>query len=290
MTKRNRKTLSSYFTNGALPKEENFSDLIESMVNIVDDGFDKSPQNGMKIAQLESSSKLISFYEEITVKAPVWSIAFSAQKQSAQTGGGQNLNFYLGQQNASGMTLAAGPARDSGNGDNTETREIRVGINNESPRQALDVNGVIAANGRIGREGKIRADGEWHPILSKLDGCQAFEVTAGVGKPSSGRYALMHAFAVNVFNSKKANITYHQAHYLSKCDQIDLRWVGDMHDYALEMRTRCSYEDQKKNGKDSQKDDKDHPRKAKEIYVRYYLTQLWFDPFMAGSTDSADAD
>lgn len=284
MTKRNRKTLASYFTNGALPKEENFSDLIESTVNIVDDGFDKSPQDGMKIAQLENSSKLISFYEEITVKTPVWSIAFSDPGHDVQTGGNKNLNFYLGRQNSAGFTLAAGAARDDGGGDG-EAREVRVGINNDAPRQALDVNGVVASNGRIGREGKIRADGEWHPILSKLDGCQAFEIMAGVGKPSSGRYALMHAFALNTFNSKKANITYHQAHYLSKCDQIDLRWVGEMHNYSLEMRTRCSYEDPRKNGKDT--DDNASPKKTKEIYVRYYLTQLWFDPFM---TDSDNAD
>ncbi len=288
MTKRNRKTLSSYFKNGALPKEENFGDLIESMVNIVDDGFDKSPQDGMKIAQLENSSKLVSFYDEITVKTPVWSMAFSEPKHDKLASGDKNLSFYLGHQNIAGVTLAGGAPKDSvGQSDNANTREIRVGINNDSPQQALDVNGVIAANGRIGRQGKIRADGNWHPIIAKLDGCQAFEIMAGVGKPSSGRYALMHAFALNTFNSKKANITYHQAHFLSKCDQIDLRWVGEMHDYSLEMRTRCSYEEQKKESKDPQKDDKDHAKKAKEIYVRYYVTQLWFDPMM---NDSGNAD
>lgn len=289
MTKRNRKTLASYFTNGALPKEENFSDLVESMVNIVDDGFDKSPQDGMKIAQLENSSKLISFYEEITVKTPVWSIAFSDPKQGAAATSDKNLNFYIGQQNAPGMTLAVGDVwkggNNSGTGDSVE-RKIRVGINNDAPRHELDVNGVIAANGRMGREGKIRADGEWHPVTSELQGCQAFEVMAGVGKPNSGRYALMHAFALSVFNSKKSSITYHQAHYLSKCDQIDLRWVGAMNNYWLEMRTRCSYEDPKKGENGAQKDDKDHAKKAKEIYVRYYLTKLWFDSKMDGSDDA----
>lgn len=288
MTKRNRKTLTSYFKNGALPKEENFSDLIESMVNVVDDGFDKSPQDGMKIAQLENSSKLISFYDEITVKTPVWSMAFSEPKPGKEAKNKKNLNFYFGPQNAPGVTLDGGADKDGdGSDDNVDGRKIRVGINNDSPQQALDVNGVIAANGRIGREGKIRANGEWQPILTKLDGCQAFEIMAGVGKPSSGRYALMHAFALNTFNSKKANITYHQAHYMSKCDQIDLRWVGEMHDYSLEMRTRCSYEVTKDESRDSSKDDKDPPKKRKEIYVRYYVTQLWFDPFMAGS-DNAD--
>jgi hypothetical protein len=96
---------------------------------------------------------------------------------------------------------------------------------------------------------------------------------AGVGKPHSGRYALMHAFALNTFNSKKGSITYHQARFLSRCDQIDLRWVGATHDYSLEMRTRCSYEE----------------GAQEKVFVRYYVTQLWFDPFMAGSGDEDQA-
>ena len=41
MTKRNRKTLSDNFADGSLPTQDAFGDLIDSMVNIVDDGFDK---------------------------------------------------------------------------------------------------------------------------------------------------------------------------------------------------------------------------------------------------------
>lgn len=266
MTKRNRKTLSAYFADGQLPTQEAFGDLIDSVVNIVDDGFDKSPEEGMKVAQLDNSSKLVSFYDEITVRAPLWSIAFSVSGYGGGTESNKNLNFFYGGNKATGLTLASAPESAAGP-DKAPEGKIRVGINKNAPEHELDVDGVVAADGRTGRAGKneVRADGKWYPIITGLDGCQAFEIMAGVGKPHSGRYALLHAYALNTFNSKKGNITYHQAHFSSRCDQIELRWVGGTHDYSLEMRVRCSYE---QNAKE-------------EICIRYYVTQLWFDPFMA---------
>jgi len=267
MTRRNRKTLADNFSDGKLPNQEAFGDLIDSMVNIVDEGFDKSAQDGMKIAQLDNGSKLISFFDEITVKAPLWSIAFSPSRYAGDAGRYKNLNFYFGNNKATALTLVSVPEKNT-KGDESEEGTIRVGVNNSNPEHEVDVKGVIAADGRIGRkertELEVRADGKWHPIIVGLDGCQAFEIVAGVGKKGSGRYALMHAFALNTFNSKKGNITYHQARYSSRCDQIDLRWVGETHNYSLEMRARCSYE---RNAGD-------------ETHIRYFVSQLWFDPFM----------
>jgi len=267
MTKRNRKTLSDNFSEGKLPTQEAFGDLIDSMVNIVDDGFDKSANDGMKVAQLGNDSKLISFYDEITVKTPLWSIAFSTSGYDGGATNYKNLNFYYGGNNATGLTLANAAWGDAGEENNAEAK-IRVGINKNTPEHELDVNGVIASDGRLGREGgnefRVRADGKWHLIITQLNGCQAFEIMAGVGKKRSGRYALLHAFALSTFNSKKGNITSHQAHFSSRCDQIDLRWIGETNSYSLEMRTRCSFE---------QKNDE-------KVYIRYYTSKLWFDPFM----------
>lgn len=265
MTKRNRKTLTDNFSEGSMPTQEAFGDLIDSMVNIVDDGFDKSAQDGMKVAQL-GNYKLISFYDEITVKSPLWSIAFSVPGYGGESIGYKNLNFFYGGNNASGLTLAnASELGAEGEG------KIRLGVNKNNPEHEVDVVGVIASDGRIGREERkefeVRADGDWHPILTGLDGCQAFEIMAGVGKPHTGKYALLHAYALSTFNSKHGSITYHQAHFSSRCDQIELRWVGETHNYSLEMRTRCNLEENEE-----------------EIYIRYYVTQLWFDPFMERSS------
>lgn len=267
MTPRNRKTLSAYFSDGQMPTQEAFGALIDSMVNIVDDGFDKSAQDGMKVAQLDNNSKLLSFYDEITVGKPIWSVSFSMPGYGGDAGNNRNLNFLYGNNKVTGLTLASVPEAVAEK-ENAGEAKIRVGVNNNNPQHELDVNGVIAADGRIGRAGgkeyEVRADGKWHPVITGLDGCQAFEIMAGTGKPRSGRYALLHAFALNTYNSSKSNITYHQARFSSKCDQIELRWVGGTHDYSLEMRVRCSYE-QSAN---------------EEIYIRYYVTRLWFDPFM----------
>jgi hypothetical protein len=272
MAKRNRKTLAATFTSGKLPTEEAFSDLIDSMVNVVDDGFDKTAKDGLKVAQIGNDAKLISFYDEITVKVPIWSVGFSTPSygQAATAPGRRKLGIYAGIGKTPAFTLTSEPQRDDVSGD-----VVRVGINVAEPTHALHVEGTISASGRLGRAGSsalvVRADGKWHRILEDLDGCHAYEVTAGVGKKQSGRYALMHAFAMSTFNSKKSGITYHQAYYGSRCDQIELRWVGTTHNYALEMRSRCSYE---KNEDD-------------RIEIRYYLTNLWFDPFMEGSSGSS---
>lgn len=264
MTKRNRKTLAETFANGEMPTQEAFSDLIDSMVNIVDDGFDKTAVDGMKVAQLDNRSKLLSFYDDITVREPLWTVSFSTSNYGPAAG--KNLNFLFGETTYGGFTLARTPARDGAGED-----KVSVGINRRAPEHELDVGGIVAADGRIGRPGKkrVRADGHWHPIIEKLDGCNAFEIMAGVGKKNSGRYALLHAFALSTFNSPRNNISNHQARYSSRCDQIDLRWTGDTHNYSLEMRTRCSYEQSA----------------TEEVYVNYYVTQLWFDRFMEGSIE-----
>ncbi len=281
MTKRNRKTLADNFSEGMMPSQEAFEDLIDSMVNIVDDGFDKSPSDGMKVAQLGNDGKLISFYDDIAVRNPLWSIALSMPDYGTNPDSVQNLGFYYADARIPGVTLA-------GSGVSSELEEagregtIKVGINQNAPAHELDVGGVIASDGRIGREGRsemrVPADGKWHPIIQGLDGCHAFEIMAGVGKKRSGRYALLHAFALSTFNSSKGNITAHQAHFSSRCDQIDLRWVGAQHNYALEMRTRCDF----------------GPNGAEAVYIRYYITRLWFDPFMdncaeGDGTDSSEA-
>lgn len=267
--------MTDNFTTGAMPSQEEFADLIDSTVNIVDDGFEKSPKDGLKVAQLGNDGKLISFYDQITVKSPLWSISFSMSGYGGDEASRKNLNFFYGDNRTSGLTLAMAPG---GAVEKKRENRIRVGVNKNSPEHELDVNGIVASNGRIGRAGKekVPADGEWHPIIKGLNGCQAFEIMAGVGKKNSGKYALMHAFALNTFNSKKSNITYHQAHYLSKCDKIELRWAAEIgkETYALEMRTRCSYEADGENS----------------INICYYITELWQDHFMEGCIDESNSD
>ncbi len=282
MSKSNRATLKKQFASGQRPTGQSFGDLIDSMVNIADDGFNKTSKDGMLIARLDEGSRLVGFCDKSIETDPLWSIGFN---QSGADSGG-NLKIYPSEQDGPGLTLVSidPEAHDLADGDSSDASShtdtpdkasVRLGINTDKPEHELDVDGVVAAHGRIGRPGQVLADGNWNTVLKDLKGCHAFEIMAGVGGgPQSGKYALLHAFAVCAFDPKKGNITAHQAHYGSRCHRIELRWVGNQDRYALEMRTGCSYQPQ--GGK---KDDGTAP----SIYIRYSVTNLWFDPTMSGS-------
>ncbi len=256
MAKKNRSTLQRYFSEGALPTADHFADLIDSALNMVDEGFDKTPENGFEISLIGDHDRLISFFRNYAGTQAVWSISYDKDND--------RLLFVKPDAEGEATTVVALDPRG------------RLGINTSEPRWSLDVAGVIAAQGRIGanpnRQKTVPADGEWHDITDSLTGCQAFEVMAGVGDKGTGRYALMQATALNTFNPKgpffnffrrKNRIRYNQAFYLSRGHKIKLRWRGAGDEYFLQLRTNCDF--------------------GEGIRVRYYLTRLWFDDTMAES-------
>jgi hypothetical protein len=242
MAKKDRATLKTYFSSGRRPTQEAFADLIDSTLNIIDHGLDKNAQDGFRVAQLGSSGSLLSFYRDIAVKSPLWSMRLDAATS--------NLSFE---------------GVDDETGGNRPVLTLdprgRVGVSQATPRHTLDVSGTVAAHSRLGRPGDkpVHSDGEWHAITDSLDGCRAYEIMAGVGAKGSGRYALLHAFALSTFNGRNS-ITYHQAHFGSRCNRLLLKWEGGTHDFRLCMKTACHY--------------------GEKLAVRYYITELWLDPFM----------
>lgn len=257
MARRNRDTLRRKFGNGEMPSATAFSELIDSMLNIVDEGFDKTPVDGLKVSQL-NQGKLLSFYQNIDVKSPIWSVQLD--------GPGGGLAFG-NENNPTVLTLRQLPGRQV-----TQTS----GKSDAAADFELDLAGRIVADGRRGRPGSrsVPADGKWHDITDTLTGCNAFEIMAGVGKRGSGKYALMHAYAVMAFNGK-GDIDYRQSHFGSKCNRLQLQWVdapdGAKHNYILQMRVGCPY--------DTTRD----AAGADRTWVTYYLTNLWFDPDMQTS-------
>jgi hypothetical protein len=249
MGKANRNTLKNYFKKGRMPSEQQFTELIDSMLNMVDEGFDKSARDGFKISQLGDNTALISFYHHTDLNRPTWSLTCDKTKGELiiRNGGADPV-----------LILAADGC---------------VGVAKHMPGVALDVAGVVAAEGRTGGvRGEVPADGQWHPIVENLAGCQALEVMAGVGKPKTGRYALVRATAMNAFHpdsffmnflNLKRRIRCHHAYYRSRCDRIVLRWQRSEDTYALALKTKCAYPD--------------------DTLVQYNVTRLWFDETMAGS-------
>lgn len=256
MARKDRKTLEAKFKNGRMPSEVAFADLIDSTLNLVDDGFEKTVEDGLRIFQL-GDGKLMSFYQNMATLSSMWFVGIDKATENLSFGNSSNPHI---------LTL-----RSVGN-DDTESNDVPkmgVGINTDNPRFELDVAGTIACFGRVGRRGELAvpADGNWHDITEMLTGCQAYEVVAGVGgKDADGKFALMHAFALNAYNDK-SHITYHQAHYGAKCNRLELRWEkganAENFEYTLQLRVESSYGD--------------------KIWVNYHITRLWHDPVMYGS-------
>ena len=253
MTTRNRETLRGFFGAGMLPTQDHFGDLIESMLNMDDEGFRKSEENGVEISTLKDHDALISFYRDQDRHKAVWSVAY----------GGKTEQLVFNSARVAGSTDAPQPVLA------LDARK-RVGIGTDDPQQALHVAGMIACHGRVGRPAKpALADGNWHDLTETLHGCQAYEVMAGAGLPNNGRFALLHATALNTYNpgfswldlfAGRRRIRQQSMWYGRRCDQLELRWSGTSGrdaGYTLQVRSKCDY--------------------GPGMAIRAMLTRLWVD-------------
>jgi hypothetical protein len=263
MSKRDRPTLKKFFRNGALPTSEHYADLIDSVVNRIDDGFDKTERDGLRIASLGASPTLVSLYNGAGAAEAAWAI------RHGRTPG--TLHFLRGAEgpDAAADAAACPPGL-------ALSRAGQLGISVADPDWRLDVDGVARMRGRIGFPGPeavVPADGRWHDITGSLTGCQALEVVAGAGgAPGRGRYALTHAIALNAYNPRnpvlnwlfgRRSIRRTGAVFGSYADRLRLRWRGTSRDYHLQIRSGSNF--------------------GAGIGIRYYVTRLWFDTAMQGS-------
>jgi hypothetical protein len=260
MTIRSRQTLREFFDEGRLPTRDHFGDMIDSMLNMSDEGFRKSPENGLEVTAPASYDALVTFYRAQNDREPLWSLAYGGERDQ--------LQFHHG---------GAAAARDRPV--LALDQQDRVGIGTATPREALDVAGTVASQGRVGscswpHLAPPLANGDWHDLTGPLTGCQGYEVMAGAGVQGGGRYALLHAVALNAFNpatswldlfSRKKHIRASEAWYGKRCDRLELRWQGTSGldaSYRLQVRSRCDY--------------------GAGVRIRATLTQLWFNEAMTG--------
>ncbi|MCP4285378.1 MAG: hypothetical protein GY792_13135 [Gammaproteobacteria bacterium] len=256
MARKGRDTLKLFFQRGAMPSADHFGDFIDSTVNQVDDGFKKTAENGLEISSLGAFDTLISFFRESRSEQTLWSIGYDEERDKL-------LFRKLDDSEQAHTVLSLAP-------------DGKVGINRKDPQHELDVDGFVSAKGRIGAASAdlaVPADGEWHNITETLTGCHALEVIAGVGKPGTGRYALVHGIAMNAYNpagllfnlfKRKNRIRCQNAYYSSRRDRLQLRWEGREREYRLQLRSHCDY--------------------GEGCFARYYITRLWFDAEMVGSS------
>lgn len=217
-----RKKLKEFFKKGNLPGESAFEKLIDSTFNIADDKLDINKDGLMIYPSENGKEKLLSFFEDRDNTDATWVMFISKKK----VGGGISISQIEQSKNDDNPTEenALPPAlfiqKDNG----------KVGLGIDLPRQQLDVNGLIASNGRMGTllEKQVNADGVWHNVFDTregLNGCHAYEIMAyAEGSKEESKYALMHAIAISTYGNSKPKITKTSAYQGKRWNKIDIRW------------------------------------------------------------------
>jgi hypothetical protein len=244
MSIKDRKTLKNLFGKGRLPSENSFSDMIDSSINKIDDGFSKSIEDGLMLSPTGDSERVLSIFDKITDVLPSWTVNLFKKSNDEKTE--KSLNFKSANNIEPLLTL---------------TENQQIGINNKQPKHTLDVKGYSASKGVIGNasvSNEIPADRQWHNILENLNYCTAFEVVARVGVVNTGKHALLRAIVMSAYGNSSNKIKCLHARYtLWRRLRIKLRWVGSTYNYALQMK--CS-----KN-------------LGNGAVVRFHVKQLWDD-------------
>ncbi|ERM81207.1 hypothetical protein P872_20185 [Rhodonellum psychrophilum GCM71 = DSM 17998] len=235
----NREQLKKFFKKGMLPTENHFAILIDSMFNKAEDGINKNETDGLMVFPAGDEQKLLSFYDYIKDKKASWVIV-------SKTGESKGLIIKEDKNEWPTIFFEQGG---------------KVGIGTLLPKQKLEVQGIIASQGRMGtfKEGNIPADGQWHDILVNLKGCNAFEIMALAGQKNKGKYALMHATAISTFGKSHSKISKTCAYYGFWWNRITCRWQGDTFEYKLQMKTWSNY--------------------GKEAKINYKISKLWDNSF-----------
>ncbi len=226
----NRQSLKNYFKKGNAPTEQHFIDLIESSINIVDDGIARGVDQGFRISPIGHSNRLLSFFKNMQKRDPEWFITLNEN----------DIPGIAFQEQGKGPRLVL-----------KEGGQIGIGVHN--PRYSLEVKGTLGVNNRIGTlyQGQVPGDSKWHDIISGLKEPSAFEIMATInGKKGSGKYALAHAIALNTFGGKLSygQIKKTSAWYGSFFNRLRFRWAGDLCNYSLQVRTCSHYGIDERNG------------------------------------------
>jgi len=219
----NRQTLKNYFQKGGFATEKHFIDLIDSSLNMIDDGISINQKQGFKLNPIGFSTRLMSFFKKATQNEPDFTV---------------NIN----QDNVEGLSINNREGEPLIKFDQNK----QIGVHTNEPRFDFDVRGVLGIDSKSGNHivGEVDGDGSWQTIISNLDGINGFEVVASIrGKMGSGRYAIAHAIALSTFGGKSSRnrIKNTNAYYGSFMNRLSFRWVGEMHNYELQVRTRRHY-------------------------------------------------
>lgn len=219
MAKTNRKTLKEYFGRGKKPNSEQFADLVDSMLNIVDDGVSKSPEKGLLLSPLNEEGAVMEIRRNILEDKASWVVGLGKQDE---------LQIYRESEDVPYLVLHKDGTMQLGN--------------KENPINVV-VNGTVQAHSFVGgyMEGKVPADGNWHPVGKNEYGCKSYRITAGCGLKNKGKYATADVTAMHCFG-KHRRIRGIHSWFGNRFNRIQFRWNADNAlNCRLEIRTRSDY-------------------------------------------------
>ncbi|NOS94623.1 MAG: hypothetical protein HOP30_22150 [Cyclobacteriaceae bacterium] len=238
MPAQSREQLKKYFRNGALVREEYFNDLIDSTVNKVSDKVEPTSDSGLGLTPSVNGNRYLSFFKDsISEKNNIPTFAWHAL-------GAQQETLSMGTPGATKDQLKSVVAfksfADKGN-------SVRIGINNVNPVYDLDVNGSVGIRARIGcyRDpaidyNQVKADGQWHKILTNQRGIQAFEIILQASEPD-GKYAMFYA-VLTIAKASNKTVTAISQDYKWWWQRLQMRCVVEKEGVSgIEVRTAMKY-------------------------------------------------
>lgn len=217
MAKTNRRTLKEYFGKGKKPDSGQFADLIDSMLNIVDDGFNKSAERGLQLSPLDDEGAVMEIRQNILDNEPAWIVTL---------GKGDELKIHRGLEEKPLVTLS-------------QDGKIVLGTNNKIE---LEINGTVSADSFAGNylKGKLPANGLWQNIGEQEYGCIGYQIEAACGLKGKGRYALAEVTAMHCFG-KNPCIRSNRSWFGSRFNRLQFRWHSEGLNCRLQVRTRSDY-------------------------------------------------
>jgi hypothetical protein len=218
MARRNRQTLKESFNHGKKPTEQDFGDLIDSTMNILDDGFSKNPEMGIGLAPLLDKGTVMSIFKESSDVTPQWDIAIN-QERSLEIRRCEDPN------NIPVLTLKTDGS-------------IEIG----EKGKAIIFNGGVQAPVREGNlfQGEVPADGHWYDITDSLGGCCALEVVATVGKRHTGKHAILVATATTCFGNH-SKIKKTNSYFGMYGHKICLKWKKIKGEYKAKLQLKTIF-------------------------------------------------
>lgn len=204
-----RDELKKYFGAGQKPTSEDFADMIDSMVNIVDD----KVAGKLELASEQENDAAIEFKKRVIDKQPVWKIAMDKN---------DCMIIQSGKDDAKMLILHP---------DN----KIELGAGND-----LLVKGTIYADSFLGRfngSGQKPADGQWHDLVIGSKGPKAYEIIAGCETFNNYNFAFVKAVATQFNNApirvKKTNFSWRTL----GSSKIQLKWFIQDDNCVLRIRS-----------------------------------------------------